>query len=422
MIVLVTIHGIGFQRKPTTPRATDGYADQLHTNLGKHLQPGVLGNDPERDPTPGPVYVQSAYPEATHKTEDGLSRLGSWQADGTIKPGKPLAADTASIAHVALIYTNLEEDQGDPIALGGLGVLSGPRLTHYAGVSGLVRMMVDDIRGAAVQPGKPSASLLPRSEQAPRPGIFNRLVHRSGDGPLSTLHQIEDDVAAYVVRNEHRERVRGFIRDAVSRILRRPGVEGVVINSHSNGTVMAFDLVAALSLPLASGVLALITAGSPLRKYVDFMDWGTDAGNFYFPLYASPDAAARSGCWWTNFFDQRDPVADPLQPPLGWKRVPDPPGSDGRCDAGMFVVFDPQTGEQKDVPVTDVVAHNVGHVGGGLPAHNYWDNDDPGEFCEQAAALLVAALDAHNRSAASSPELVGHSSTMARNDTTTAAP
>ena len=408
MIVLITIHGIGFQQKPSTRQATDGYADQLHTNLSKHLRPGVLGNDPERAPTPGPVYVQSAYPESTHKTEDGLSRLGSWNADGTITPGKPLAEETASIAHVALIYSNLEGHTGNPQALGDLGVLSAPRLTHYATVSGLVRTLIDDLHGSDVHPGQPSPSLSPRTQQAPRSGLLSRLLHRGGgDGPLATLHQVEDDVAAYVVSNEHRERVRGFIRDAVSRILRRPGVDGVVINGHSNGTVMAFDLVAALSPPLASGVLALITAGSPLRKYVDFMDWGTDAGNFYYPLFASPSAASRSGCWWTNFFDQRDPVADPLQPPVGWKRVPDAPDSGGRCDAGMFVVFDPQTGDQKDVPVTDVVSHNVGHVGGGLPAHNYWDNNDPGEFCEQAAALLQEVLDVRDRSAASGPVVAG---------------
>ena len=418
MIVLVTIHGIGFQQKPTTPLATDGYADQLHTNLSKRLA-GVLGDDPKRLPTRGPVYVQSAYPETTHNTEAGLSRLGAWQPDGTIKPGEPLAEAEASIAHVALVYTNLEEDAEDPIALGGLGILSGPRLTHYAGVTSLVRMVFDDLRGAGVKPGAPSPSLSPRSQPKPRHGMLSRLVHRNSDGPLSTVHSIEDDVAAYVVRNEHRELVRGFIRDAVSRILRRPGVDGVVINGHSNGTVMAFDLVAALSPPLASGVLALITSGSPLRKYVDFMDWGIEAGNFYAPLYTAPDANARSSfCWWTNFFDQRDPVADPLHFPKDWKRVPDPPGSDGQCAPGMFLVFDPQTGDPKPVPVTDVVAHNVGNVGGGLPAHNYWDNDQPGEFCEQAATILQAVLTLQQ----SRSNLVGRASSDARVDTPTTIP
>lgn len=419
MIVLVTIHGIGFQQKPTTLQDTDGYADQLHANLAGRLPADVLGNDPNRDPTPGPVYVQSTYPVASHNTEAGLSRLGSWNPNGTITPGDGLAADEAGIAHVALIYTNLEEDSADPIALGGLGVLCGPRLTHYAGVTSLVRMMIDDLRGAGVEPGKPSPSLSPRSQPTPRHGLLSRLVHRSGDGPLSTLHQIEDDVAAYVVRNEHRERVRGFLRDAVSRILRRPGVDGVVINGHSNGTVMAFDLVAGLSPPLASRVLALITSGSPLRKYVDFMDWGIDAGNVYFPLYAAPDADARGGlCWWTNFFDQRDPVADPLHFPKGWKRVADPPGSGGQCAPGMFVVFDPQSGETKDVPVIDVVAHNVGKVGGGLPAHNYWDNNEPGEFCEQAATILQAVLTMQHVG----PDLAGRASMDSRKDPATTAP
>ena len=418
MIVLVTIHGIGFQQKPSTPQATDGYADQLHANLSTRLGE-VLGNDPHRLPTHGPVYVQSAYPETTHNTEAGLSRLGTWQDDGTIKPGAPLAEATASIAHVALVYTNLEEDAEDPIALGGLGVLSGPRLTHYAGVTSLVRMLFDDLRGAGVKPGNPSPSLSPRAQPKPRHGLLSRLLHRSGDGPMSTVHQIEDDVAAYVVRNEHRELVRGFLRDAVSRILRTPGVDGVVINGHSNGTVMAFDLVSALSPPLASDALALITAGSPLRKYVDFMDWGIEAGNFYYPLYRAPEASARAAfCWWTNFFDQRDPVADPLHFPKDWKRVPDPPGSDGQCVPGMFVVFDPQSGDQKDVPLTDVVSHNVGKVGGGLPAHNYWDNNEPGEFCEQAATILEAVLKVQQ----SESDLPGRASTDARKDTATTVP
>src|SRR4029077_460027 len=135
--------------------------------------------------------------------------------------------------------------------------------------------------------GSSTPSLMPRTDTTMHRGIVSRILGRaaapatdtSSTGPLGILHTVEDDVAAYVTRNEHRERVRGFIRDAARRLLGRDDVEGLVVNGHSNGTVMGFDLVSALSPPSAQGVRAFITSGSPLRKYVDLLDWGRDAGN-----------------------------------------------------------------------------------------------------------------------------------------------
>src|SRR5438552_443688 len=73
-------------------------------------------------------------------------------------------------------------------------------------------------------------------------------------GLLGMLRQIEDDVAAYVARNELRERLRAFVREALTRLLLREDVARVVVNGHSNGTVVAFDVLSQLPPPLLDGV------------------------------------------------------------------------------------------------------------------------------------------------------------------------
>jgi hypothetical protein len=56
----------------------------------------------------------------------------------------------------------------------------------------------------------------------------------------------------------------------------------------------------------------------------------------------------------------------------------------------MFVVHDPDTGAETPMPVSDVQVDNVRDSrGGGLRAHNYWDND---AFCAGAAGVISAAL------------------------------
>ncbi len=387
MIVLLTIHGIGFQRAPSGLAATDGYADPLHEHLRGHLG-DALGDDPKRvaQQGRGPVYAESSYPPHSNQTESGIGRLGSWTTSGSVdREGMDLAPTGAEIAHVALVYSGLEEQQGDVTALLGLNSLSAP-VTDYATVGGLVQMALHDLEALRQHPpgdGSTTPSLRPRTDTTMHRGIVSRILGRaapaqadsSATGPLGILHTVEDDVAAYVTRNEHRERVRGFIRDAASRLLGRDDVDGLVVNGHSNGTVMGFDLVSALSPPSAEGVRALITSGSPLRKYVDLLDWGRDAGNL---------RLLRDG--WTNFWDPLDPVADPLAQPYGWKRgqalVANPGGS-------MFVIHDPNTGTQGAIAVVDEQVDNVkDSQGGGLRAHNYWDND---AFAVGAAAVLTRA-------------------------------
>ena len=386
MIVLITIHGIGFEQAPTEPATFDGFADALHDGLRSSLA-GVLGDDPVRVAAGGrgPVYAQSNFPPHTGGTEAGVSRLGTWTGAGSVDiAGKPLAANGAGIAHVALVYSGLEEQTGDVPALLGMEVIGAASIASYATLGGLVQMAFRDLEALRHHPSvsrDTSSSLQPRTDTAMHRGIIARLMHKQpapgGPAPDAASHSIlrvvEDDVAAYVTRNEHRERVRAFLRDATSRILARPDVDGVVINGHSNGTVMGYDLIAALSPPSARRVRALVTSGSPLRKYVDLLDWGRDAGNMR--LMTGP---------WTNFWDIADPVADPLAPPIDWKR-----GDPDAGGPGMFVVYDPDTGAQAARPVTDVLVNNVtDSTGTGLRAHNYWDNP---AFCAQAAEILRQA-------------------------------
>jgi hypothetical protein len=392
MLVVITIHGIGFQQAPSDVAASDGYADALHEGLRAHLG-AALGDDPNRVAAggQGPVYAQSNWPPQTHATEAGLSRLGRWSDNGSVDiTGQPLAAAGAGVAHVALVYSGLEEQASDATAVVTMDVLSLPSIASYATLGGLVGMAVHDLEALRQHPANtapPGASVQPRSDAPAHRGLMERLLHRQNDaavaqppadvepGAFGALRTIEDDVAAYVTRNEHRERVRMFLRDAVSRLIARTDVDGVIVNGHSNGTVMGFDLIAALSPPSAREVRALITSGSPLRKYSDLLDWGRDAGNLR--LMAGP---------WTNFWDPLDPVADPLGPPSGWKRGQPMPDGGG---PGMFVVHDPDTGAESATAVTDLQVDNVkDSKGGGLRAHNYWDND---AFCSRAAALITAA-------------------------------
>ena len=384
MLVLVTIHGIGFQQRPSSTGAQDGYADSLHAALARELPAGMLGDDPNRPS--GPVYVESSWPPGSDKTEPGLARLGTWKGSTVDIEGAPLVRTDASVAHVALVYSRLEEQSEDTVALLGLGLLGGAGISHYATVGSIIRLAFRDVRAMHVKPGPSTPSLSPRESASDHRGFLSRLFHHPAPAsstpnanasaePTNTFRQVQDDIAAYVVRNEHRERVRAFIRDAVSRIAARPDVDGVIVNGHSNGCVMAFDFLAAMSPPQAPKVRAVITSGCPLRKYVDFMDWGTDARSF----------GLVEANRWTNFFDEADPVADPMQPPATWKR------DDGGGGPGLFVRYDPVSGQQSNVAVSDIKVDNVRNSGGGgLPAHNYWDNID--EFVKPAAAIVVKAV------------------------------
>jgi hypothetical protein len=387
---LVTIHGVGFQQPPRD--GVPGYADGLHEHLRESLG-ASLGDDPNRGR--GPVYVQSTWPPESGRSEAGLERLGTlntaggrWRTD--LSGGwQRLAATDSGIAHVALVYSHLEEEGPDHAALADVTVLGLSAISHYATVGGLVRMAVRDI-GALLHHRHPDAdtgpttSLRVRTDVAPAqhhvvPGILLRRGSEAAPsaptGLLGTLRQVEDDVAGYVARNALRERLRAFVREALTRLILRDDVARVVVNGHSNGTVLAFDVLSQLPLPLLDRVPALVTAGSPLRKFVELLGWGTDAAN----LRSLPE--------WLNFWDERDPVADPLEPPVGWRRGQPPP----EAMTGLFTGHDPDTGEPVPIPVRDIRVDNVESVGGGgLVAHDYWDNQR--EFCLPLAALLGSTI------------------------------
>jgi hypothetical protein len=411
-ICLVTVHGIGFQQPPDDPQGVRGYADRLHENLhallgGNDDGISILGDDPNRlradPPVRGPIYVQSLWQDAdgAHPTrEGGLRRLGSWKANGDIDHSSPETAllhGDASVAHIALVYSNLERSYaqdpgphiGETIEMVGKSLVS---LDHYASMVGLLQMLVQDARGVLHRdpPEAQPASLRPRTDVAHRPRRPDLLHHGvpSGGGLLDSVRALEDDVATYVCRNELRERVRSFVREVLLRLCGRDDVDGVIINAHSQGTVVAYDVVRELTHEAAGKIRGIVTAGSPLRKYTDFFAWGNEAGSVHaIGPWADVEGDRPEGPW-VNFYDAADPVADPLAPDWRWHRgmssgtYPD--------TRGLFVRDDPDTGATYRLPIVDIAVDNVNRSeGGGLQAHNYWDN--MAEVIPTLAALVRAA-------------------------------
>jgi hypothetical protein len=185
-IVLVTIHGIGFQQRPVGD--TPGYADVLHERLARYLDASILSDDPRRQRTQrgqaGPIYVESAWPPGSLDAEAGLRRLGTWEQSRVRSidtTDAPLVQGDARVAHVALVYSHLQEDAPRP----GSSLESMARTTvslgHYATVLGLVKTVVSDVTGA-FQHRNPSggerASLQLRADE-PGTGVhpLRKLLH-----------------------------------------------------------------------------------------------------------------------------------------------------------------------------------------------------------------------------------------------------
>jgi hypothetical protein len=100
-------------------------------------------------------------------------------------------------------------------------------------------------------PGERSPSLSPRRDRPADP--------TAGSSVLDVIKQIESDVGGYVARNELRERVRLFVTEALARICARLDVDAIVVNAHSDGTVVALDAVKRLDSALFAGRESLIT-------------------------------------------------------------------------------------------------------------------------------------------------------------------
>ncbi len=398
----VTIHGVGFEQSPTLDQdnnytITPGYADPLHEYLSEYLDETWLSDDPLRcrrkRGEAGPIYVGSVWPANSHMRENGLKRLGSWDVkdfravDGS---NAPLTDGKGRISHIALVYSELEGHKALPgAAIDVLGT-SLIHLPRYANVTEMARMAFADTQPLWDQllhlwNQKTQSNANVPDHTAPTPSLkvrkeFKKQAHQSGNGqqhPLSdmitVLRQLENDVAAYVCHNELRERVRNFVLDAFLRLAGREDVEGIIINSHSNGTVVALDILRDLPPFAARKVLGLITAGSPLRKYSDFFTWGENMSTI--PKIEQ----------WVNFLDPRDPVADPLAPDSSWKRGMADPKPE--LLTGLYKTLDPVSGEISPMKIDDREVDNLKNSkGGGLQAHNYWDNKL--QFVQPVSAIL----------------------------------
>jgi hypothetical protein len=389
-VCVVTVHGIGFQQPPENGKP--GYADALHENLGQALG-GRLGDDPNRDK--GPVYVQSEWKGSP---ADGLARLG-----------KPLVGEDGQIAHVALVYSSsepLDPEFGDTAQSLARAAISH---AHYTSALGAMRLLLSDAWAAMHEhsAGNGRSTLTPRTDagltQPVHHGILGHALHRgrhaavadpapaapapaapATPGAFGMLRALQDDVATYVTRNDVRERVREFVEDALTLLIGRGDISGVVINAHSQGTVLCWDVLCRLpfsSWPAERAALFqhFVTAGSPIRKYVDMFAWGNRVGELGDALEPS------GGLEWHNFFDPHDPVADPLNAPADWRPGHDwqkPPDPDG----GLLVSRDGD-GNVRHVTVHDREVDNTANSsGGGLQAHDYWNNQT--QFVQELAALL----------------------------------
>ena len=389
---VVTVHGIGFQQPPTD--GNPGYADALHENLRAALPAGRLGDDPER-PDGGPVYVSSEFKGSPAQ---GLARLDR---------GKPLVGTEGQVAHIALVYSPsepLDPRFGETAETLARAAVSH---AHYASAIGALRLVLGDAWAALHEDsgGPVRSTLTPRSDLAVHPhhGLVARVIHRGGGGQaqassgtpgaFGTLRALQDDVATYVTRNDLRERVRGFVETALLALVDRDDVSEVVVNSHSQGTVLCWDVLCRLPFlswvsdddPRGPRFRHFVTAGSPIRKYVDMFAWGDRVGELATAL-APPVSMT-----WTNFCDPHDPVGDPLDPPASWRPGQPwvrPPGADD----GLLVALDADA-NASHVGIADVEVDNlVNSSGGGLQAHDYWNNTQ--QFIPALADLLedVSAL------------------------------
>ncbi len=389
---LVTLHGIGFEQPPQPGVANSGYADPLHQHLKKYLGT-ILSDDPNRKEgriqpgDNGAIYVESRYLDAHGKPtrEEGMKRLGVWcndqqQIDVTDAPLVAEDAIDGSVSHIALVYSNLEPMGPE---LGATMITLETSLasaSHYGSVAGLIHMAVID--GLAMIGNHPTVDPEPVSSR-PRINLGFRSVKHLGlqgqaapapsPGMLAALRNIEDDVACYVCYNEERERVRSFVHEALMRIAYRDDVENILLNTHSNGTVVAFDVLRNLPQQVTKKIKTFVTAGSPLRKYADLFHWGHEIQSLY--RFES----------WHNFWDRCDPVADPLNPPKSWEIGDKIVAS----DETLFECIDLGDEEPFWIKVDDIPVDNVKNsLGGGLQAHNYWDNEE--DFVKQLAKWLSA--------------------------------
>jgi len=409
---IVSIHGIGFQQPPSIDIA--GYADDLHAHLHEHLG-DLLSDDPTRQSYQQgesvPIYVQSSYQPSSSEPrsrEEGMKRLGTWR-DGNLSEidptGADLVCDGASIAHLALVYSELEEEdvQGVPT----LNALILSQLRGYHGSNfHLLKKLWKDIhtelppllkklwaaelhpkRSSWKQSGKQNVlntpSLSVRQDRDVQTVLrksrylLRQNKQRVREDPNETpaiLKQIRNDATSYISDNKLRQRVCSFVLDALLRLACRDDVSWLVINSHSGGTMIALDALRQLPLFIAAKIRAFITVGTPLHTYTaDLLSWREDIGRLQM---IKP---------WLNFWDRNDLVAGPIESSLNQLLGAKPTSAQL---AGSYLRHHPETGEKWPLPVKDIEVDNVASIphGEGLVAHNYWDNKQ--QFIPMLAHIL----------------------------------
>jgi hypothetical protein len=116
-------------------------------------------------------------------------------------------------------------------------------------------------------------------------------------------------------------------------------------------------------------------------KYVGLFSWARDIGCIY-------GIDGERGQW-TNFWDPLDPVADQLTRSMAWRRGQ--PIQAQKAAQPLFRASDPDSGEIMDYPrFSDVQTSNIEFsCGGGLQAHNYWDNQS--QFVRPLATIVRSA-------------------------------
>lgn len=396
---IVTIHGVGFQQPPL--EGVPGYADDLHTHLCSILnQDGnvLLSDDPchqkYQSDQSVPIYVQSVWPPKTACRENGIKRLGRWadnpRATVSHDDSQALVKGNARIAHVALVYSGLEGQSREEAAAFAAGAAALLFARRYGNFRDLFREIFQDTQPFWRSLEKNLLEHLRHEDPVVEARTSLRIrqdegyPHQNGSTAQSghsesLLRELENDVATYVFHNERRQRIRSFIQDALMRLACRDDVSGIVLNTHSNGTVIGLDVVQELP-PFATGkIRAIITAGSPIRKYVDLFSWGQN-------LAVMPKIER----WW-NFWDEKDFVADPLYPYAGWKRGTNPILEIEQLTpeqlVGIYQSLDPMTGKITPTLIFDKLVHNIPKSpSGALQAHNYWDNIE--DFIQPVAELL----------------------------------
>lgn len=397
ILCIVTIHGIGFQQAPMLINKVkiSGYADTLHANLCQALNQGgnvVLSDDPDRqnDRQQGesvPIYVESLWPTDQHlpSREEGLKRLGSWdvsQAKVIVDPNdktQQLITGGARIAHVALVYSDLEGDEPAFLTVPTAAAMAAIYSFRYAGIGGLLETLFRDV--------KPLLETIAEDAQKwfEHPGLSIRQSHQAEatgqpGGLEAVIQNLQNDVAAYVCQNGRRQRVRTFIIEALQRLASRDDVAAIVLNTHSNGTIMGIDALQELPPSARKKISTLITAGSPIRKYVDFFTWGKH-------LTVVPGIDQWVNCW-RNYYDKCDFVADPLLPCAGWEINTVPTAAQ---ETGIYQTFDPAMGTISNIPIQDVLVNNVHHnPEGHQSAHDYWDNMQ--DFIKSVASDILEPL------------------------------